>query len=95
MVLSPTYEIGSRAAFDVRGDILVDQCASLQHDVFAKMAELMHQTSAAYYGAVVDHHLSCQLCGIGDNHIIAYHTVVSYMCVSHDEAIVADFGEPA
>lgn len=70
---------GVSACLYIRGDILVDARATLNHNMGAEMGELMNKGSAADYSEVVDLHLAGQLRGVGDNNVITHNTVVGHV----------------
>ncbi len=88
--------IGYRFAggLDVGRHVLVDECAALYHDVRAKVAELVYQSAAADDGVVVDDDFAGELCGVGDDDVVAYAAVVGDVRVGHDQAVVAHDGAP-
>ena len=55
----------------------------------AEMTELMYERTAADNGEVVDLNLTGNLCGIGNNHVVADNTVVGNVGVCHYQAIVS------
>lgn len=79
---------------DEWGDVLVDEGATLNHDVGADVAELVDESATTDYGKVVDDDLAGNLCGVGNNHVVANHTVVGDVAIGHDETVVADNSLP-
>lgn len=92
MELTPAYAMGSRAALTNGGDILVDEGATLEHDVRSDVAELVDEGTAAEDSEIVDHDLAGHLHGVAHDDVVAHDTVVCDMAVCHDEAVGAHDG---
>lgn len=83
---------GLASCLDIWRNVLVDKRTALNHDMRADVTELVDESASANHGKVVNDNLTGNLSGIGDNHIVANHTVVSYVAVGHNEAVAADNG---
>ena len=56
------------------------------------MAELMYESATTNHSTIVYDHFTGELCGIGDDHIVAYDTIVCDVAICHDQAVVANHG---
>lgn len=75
-----------------RGDIFADQGAALQNGMAADAHKLMYGTHAANDRKIIDGHVPSQIDCIGEDGMVADHTIVGHMRVGHHEDIVFEDG---